>query len=147
MGIFDFLKTVLSREKPKTNKSFVKSKRRTAAKSPRAARKPRKRQPKSRKPQKKLKAKTKIGKPREKEIGVVTHYFNKISVGIIKLKSPLRLGDVIHIKGLHTDFSQGVNSMQLDHQNIASAKRGDEIGIKVIKRVHEKDKVYAVMNV
>ena len=80
--------------------------------------------------------------PKEKEIGIITHYFNNISVGIIKLKADLKPGDKIHIKGAHDDFTQVVTSMQLNHKDIASAKKGDEIGIKVTKRVHENDKVY-----
>lgn len=83
---------------------------------------------------------------KEQEIGVVTHYFGKISVGIIKLKAPLSVGDRIHIKGAHDDFTQTVNSMQLNHQDISSAKKGDEIGIKVTQRVHENDIVYKIID-
>jgi putative protease len=147
MGIVNFWKTVLNREKPKKKRSPAKSKKRMAKTPRKATRKPTKKRPKNRKLQPKTKTKTKIGKPKEKEIGVITHYFNKISVGIVKLKTGLRVGDAIHIKGLHDDFSQNVDSMQLDHQNIVLAKRGDEIGIKVIKRVHENDKVYTPLNV
>jgi putative protease len=81
-------------------------------------------------------------KAKEKEIGVVTHYFGKISVGIIKLKSAITVGDKIHIKGVHDDFTQSIDSMQYNHKNIQEAKKGLEIGIKVIQRVHENDKVY-----
>ena len=80
--------------------------------------------------------------PREKEIGIVTHYFGKISVGIIKLKSALRVGDKIHIKGAHDNFTQLTKSIQVNHKDIADAKKGDEIGIKVTQTVHENDKVY-----
>jgi putative protease len=79
---------------------------------------------------------------KEKEIGIVTHYFNKISVGIIKLKTPLNLGDEIHIKGAHDDFTQSVESMQINHQDVLRAPKGAEIGIKVLQRVHQNDKVY-----
>ncbi len=88
-----------------------------------------------------VKSKTKI-KP--KEIGRVIHYFGKISVGIIKLKAPLKVGDKIHIKGANDDFKQTVKSMQAYHQSIDKGKRGDEIGIKVSKKVHENDRVYIV---
>jgi putative protease len=85
------------------------------------------------------------GGVKETEIGLVTHYFGKISVGIIKLKAPLRVGDKIHIKGANDDFYQLVTSMQLNHQDISYAPRGAEIGIKVNQRVHENDKVYRVV--
>jgi len=80
----------------------------------------------------------------KKEIGIITHYFGKISVGIIKLKSDLIVGDKIHIKGAHDDFTQLISSMQLNHKEILRAKKGDEVGVKVSQRVHENDKVYKV---
>ncbi|MCF7908494.1 MAG: translation elongation factor-like protein [Candidatus Omnitrophica bacterium] len=83
-----------------------------------------------------------LPKSKGEEVGVVTHYFNKLSVGIIKLKKPLKVGDKIHIKGAHDDFTQGIKSMQHDHKDISLAKKGLEIGIKVSRPVHENDKVY-----
>ena len=35
-------------------------------------------------------------------MGVITHYFPKVSAGVIKLKKTLKIGDTIKIKG-HTD--------------------------------------------
>lgn len=81
----------------------------------------------------------------EKEIGKVTHYFGKISVGILELTDSLKVGDSIHIKGLHSDFTQRVESMQIEHQNVDEAKAGDLVGIKVQDRVHPNDKVYKVI--
>ncbi len=81
----------------------------------------------------------------EKEIGVVTHYFGKISVGIILLSDPLKVGDTIHIKGAHDDFTQVVESMQVEHQEVPSGKAGDQVGIKTDKPVHPHDMVYLVV--
>ena len=80
--------------------------------------------------------------PKEKQIGIVTHYFGKISVGIIKLKTGIKVGDSIHVQGAHDDFLQTIDSMQINHADVEQAKKGDEIGIKVRQRVHEHDKVY-----
>lgn len=80
----------------------------------------------------------------EKKIGVITHYFGKISVGIIKLDAPLKVGDTIHIKGAHDDFSQSVDSIQIEHDSVESASKGEEVGIKVIQKVHPNDEVYQV---
>jgi translation elongation factor EF-1alpha len=80
----------------------------------------------------------------EKEIGVVTHYFGNISVGIVKLNALLKVGDTIHIKGAHDDFTQDVNSIQIEHEQVDSAKKGDLVGIKVTKKVHANDKVFLV---
>lgn len=81
----------------------------------------------------------------EKEIGKITHYFNKISVGIIELADILKVGDTIHIKGHSEDFTQAVDSMQIEHANVSEAKAGDSIGIKVAQKVHPEDKVFKVI--
>ena len=80
----------------------------------------------------------------EKEIGVITHYFGKISVGIIELNAPLKVGDTIHIKGAHDDFTQTIDSMQIEHDAVESGNKGDFVGIKVIQQVHANDKVFLV---
>jgi putative protease len=82
----------------------------------------------------------------EKEVGVVTHYFGKISVGIIQLSDNLKVGDTIHIKGSHDDFTQVVSSIQIEHENVTEAKKKDTVGIKVSQKVHPNDKVYKVIN-
>lgn len=81
----------------------------------------------------------------EKEIGVVTHYFNKISVGIVRLNAPLKTGDTLHVKGAHDDFTQAIDSMQIEHETVTSAKEGDLVGIKFIQQVHPNDKVFIVL--
>ena len=79
------------------------------------------------------------------EIGYVEHYFSRISVAAIKITNgSLKIGDRIRIKGATTDFEQVVESMEINKQKIEEAKPGDEIGIKVIDRVREGDKVYKV---
>lgn len=80
----------------------------------------------------------------EKEIGKIAHYFGNISVGIIELADALKVGDKIHIKGHTADFTQDINSMQIEHNEVSSAKSGDLVGIKVIDKVHQHDKVYKV---
>ena len=82
---------------------------------------------------------------KEQEIGAVEHFFGKISVGVIKLKGVLKVGDTVHIKGKHADFSQEVDSMQIDHENVTEAKKGKSVGIKVAQPLHENDKVYKVI--
>ncbi len=81
----------------------------------------------------------------EKEVGVITHYFGNISVGIIELSGPLKVGDVIHVQGAHDDFTQTVDSMQIEHEAVESAKEGDAIGMKVAEKVHPHDKVFLVV--
>lgn len=76
------------------------------------------------------------------EVGRVTHFFNKISVAVVELKAPLAVGDRIMIKGPSTDFEQVVESMQIEHKNVARAEAGQMVGLKVNQRVREKDIVY-----
>ena len=83
---------------------------------------------------------------REVKIGEVTHYFNKIGVAAIKIISgQLKKGDMIHIKGHTTDFTERIGSMQIEHQPVEVAKAGDEIGIKVDNVVREGDEVFKVI--
>ena len=81
----------------------------------------------------------------EQEIGVITHYYGKVSVGIIELKEPLKVGDTIRIKGAHEDFTQTVEFMQVEHEDIKEGKQGDEVGVKVAGRVYPSDKVFKVI--
>jgi putative protease len=78
------------------------------------------------------------------EIGKITHFFTKISVAIVELSGTLLLGDQILIKGLTTSVEQKVDSMQIEHENVQKATRGQSIGLKVNDRVRENDIVYKV---
>ncbi|MEM1535400.1 MAG: translation elongation factor-like protein [Candidatus Pacearchaeota archaeon] len=80
----------------------------------------------------------------EVEVGKVTHFFTNISVAVIELSDTLREGDTIHIKGATTDFTQKVESMQINHKPVKEAKAGQSIGLKVSERVREGDRVYRV---
>ncbi|MCK4428514.1 MAG: hypothetical protein KAW16_08535 [candidate division Zixibacteria bacterium] len=81
----------------------------------------------------------------EEEIGKVTDYFRKIGVAAIDItQGTLSVGDTIHIKGHTTDFTQVVESMQIEHENVQTAKAGDSIGIKAKDHVRDHDKVYKV---
>jgi len=83
--------------------------------------------------------------PKEELIGKITHYFGKIEVGIVEItKGSLAAGDKIHIKGSSTDIEQEVKSMQIEHEQVEKAKKGDVIGLKVKDKVREGDEVYKV---
>jgi len=86
-------------------------------------------------------------KPEEvqgKEVGRVTHFFDKIDVAVIELSGKLKVGDKIRIKGSTTDFEQEIESLQIEHENVEEAKKGQAIGTKVEDKVRENDKVYVV---
>ncbi len=78
-----------------------------------------------------------------KKVGKVVHYFNDISVAILKLSGPLAVGEKIRIVGgEETDFIQEVKSMEFNHKKIEKGKKGQEVGIKVKKRAREGYLVY-----
>jgi len=84
-----------------------------------------------------------VKEKKEELIGKITHYFDKIQVGIIEIeKGKLAVGETIHVKGATTDFEQVIESMQIEHEQVDKAKKGDAIGLKVKDKVREGDEVY-----
>jgi len=79
-----------------------------------------------------------------KPIGKITHYFGNIGVAVIELEDTLRVGDTIRIVGGTTDFTQAVDSMEIEHEKVQEAKAGDDIGLKVSEKVREGYKVYKI---
>ena len=78
-------------------------------------------------------------------IGTVTHFFKGPSVAVVRLtEGELALGDEIHFVGHTTDFTEKIGSMEVDHEKVELAKRGDEIAIQVIERARVHDKVFKV---
>lgn len=81
----------------------------------------------------------------EEEIGRVTHYYPKIGVAVVELKSTLKVGDKILVKGATTNFEQVVESMQIEHKDVQKAEAGQSVGIKVKEKVRENDRVYRLV--
>ena len=80
----------------------------------------------------------------KKLIGKITHYFTNIGVAVIELEDTLKVGDEISVEGATTNFTQKIDSMQIEHKNVDEAKKGDSIGLKVVDRVREGDQVFKV---
>ena len=76
-----------------------------------------------------------------KRIGVVTHFFTRISVAVVKLETEIKQGEWVQFLGYSTDFIQRVDSMQIDHHAIQTAGPGEEIAIEVIDRVRRGDEL------
>ena len=82
----------------------------------------------------------------EEKIGSVIHYWGNIGVAGVKITDgELKVGDTIHIKGHTSDFTCGVDSMQVENQAVEVAKPGDDIGLKVPEQAREHDDVFKVM--
>ena len=80
---------------------------------------------------------------RGKPIGKVTHYYGGIGVAIVKFNKAVKKGEKVCFCGSTSEFDQVIGSMQFDHKDIAVAKKGQEIGIKVDQKVREGEEIYA----
>ena len=81
----------------------------------------------------------------ELEVGFVTHYFDRPHVAIVKMTAfDVKVGDQIHIKGAHTDLTETVASMEVEHQKIEVATPVVEFGLQVADRVRTGDRVFKV---
>ncbi len=82
----------------------------------------------------------------EKEIGFVSNFFSKISVAAVEITGgKIAVGDNLHFKGATTDFTAKLNSMQIEHESVSNAKKGDSVGIKISEKVRKLDKVHKVL--
>ena len=136
-----------------------KSKKKVPAKRKKAVARPKKKSAKkAAKPKAKAKPKTKSkpkGKPKQPKplpppavegtlLGRVEDFFAHINVIALTLKSPLRVGNSIHIKGHTTDLIEPVASIQIEHQSVQTANKGDAIGIKIVGVARKRDWVFRV---
>lgn len=77
------------------------------------------------------------------KVGVVSHYYDKIGVAVIELSADLSTGDEITFeRGGEEMFKQKVESMQVEHEKINQAKKGDIVGLKVDKEVKEGAEIF-----
>lgn len=81
----------------------------------------------------------------EKEIGIVSHYFSHLQVAGVELSDDLEVGDTIHIIGHTSDFTQKIESIQIEHDSVQKATAGQSIGLKVVEHAREHDKVYKII--
>ena len=79
---------------------------------------------------------------KEKPIGKVISYYSGIQVAAVDLTGKIKVGEKIRIKGTTTDFTQEIDSMQIEHEQVKEASKGDSIGIKVQDKVRVNDMVY-----
>ena len=75
-------------------------------------------------------------------VGEITHFYTKAIVALVEVSDTLRVGDEIVIQGSTTNFTQKVESMQIEHESIEQANAGDSIGLKVNEMVRKGDHIY-----
>jgi hypothetical protein len=81
----------------------------------------------------------------EKLVGRVTHYYNRIGVAVLELNAEIKVGDTVLFLGHTTDFTQRVNSMEINHQPVLAVGAGQEVAVKVDEPVRKLDEVFKVM--
>jgi translation elongation factor EF-1alpha len=86
------------------------------------------------------------GEERQKvPVGKIAHFYDKISVAVVELSDTLKQGDEISIEGHGNEVKQKVDSMQIEHQTIPQATKGQSIGLKTAGAVKEGDLVYKLV--
>ncbi|MFA5763821.1 MAG: peptidase U32 family protein [archaeon] len=84
-------------------------------------------------------------KTKRQQIGIVRKYYAKINVAEIRIVDDVKIGDSLCIEGVTTYLEQTLDSAQVNHKEVKSAKKGDLIGIKVKSRVRVNDNVFCVV--
>ena len=81
-----------------------------------------------------------------KKIGEVMKYFSKPSVAAVKItEGELSVGDSIKLSGHTTDFTDVIESMEVENKSVQKAVAGDFIGVKVSDRVRPGDEVFKII--
>ena len=76
-------------------------------------------------------------------IGIVREYFRKPGVAAVEIiRGRLKVGDNVRFHGHTTDFTQRIDSMQVNHKDIPEAGAGDYVGILVAERVRQNDRMF-----
>ena len=75
-------------------------------------------------------------------VGKVTHFFDRINVAVVQLSNTLNKGDTVHFLGHGSDFTQEISSMQIEHEAIDSAEKGQEVALKVDKPVRKHTSIF-----
>ncbi len=57
---------------------------------------------------------------------------------------PVRGAERRHVKGHTSDFTQTVDSMQIENEPVQSGEVGDPVAIRVIEHAREHDEVFKV---
>ncbi len=79
----------------------------------------------------------------EQLIGTVTHFFKGPSVAVVSITDgEIAVGDEVRFKGHTSDFTERINSMEVDHKKVDRAKKGEEVAILVVARARPHDQVF-----
>jgi len=77
-------------------------------------------------------------------VGKVTHYYDKIGVAVVKLGKALKVGDKVKFVHGEKEFEQMLESMQLEHAQVTTGKKGQEVAIKVNQETKSGTEVHLI---
>lgn len=79
------------------------------------------------------------------QIGKITHYYDKIGVAVIDVTTQaLQIGDMIKVSGHDNEFTQKVESLQVEHKQVSQLGPGESGGLKINEPVKPGDVLYLV---
>ncbi|MGD0976765.1 MAG: hypothetical protein ABR875_00510 [Minisyncoccia bacterium] len=74
---------------------------------------------------------------KEKEIGIVIHWYDKIKVAVVRLSAPLKIGDAVKVRHGEDEFDATINSIQVNHENVKGGKKGEEVAVELPQKAKE----------
>lgn len=80
--------------------------------------------------------------PKEELVGEVFRYYEDKGTACIKLSGRLVVGQTLHFKDPNGDYFQTIGEMEVANETARFAYRGDYVGIKVGRKLHEHDQVF-----
>jgi putative protease len=80
--------------------------------------------------------------PHESLVGTVAQYDQINGLALVNLSDMLFVGQNIHIKGPHDDFTQTVGDLQLARQRVEVAYPGELVNITPKQPVEERDQIF-----
>ena len=81
----------------------------------------------------------------ESGVGKVVHYFDKVGVAILELTDEVAVGDTLKfVRGGEEVLEQRIDSMQIEHEQVEHAEKGQSVGIKTAEKVKEGADVFKV---
>ena len=81
----------------------------------------------------------------DEPVGKITHYFPNIAVAAATLSGELKVGDQVRVKGHTTDFTEAVESLEIEHQKVDRAGPGDKVAFKVSEKARPGDQLFRVI--
>ena len=77
----------------------------------------------------------------EEPIGKITHYFPNIGVAAATLSAALKVGDTVRVKGHTTDFTELIESLEIEHKKVDRAGPGDDVAFRVSEKARPGDRL------